>query len=374
MIRTTALTAISLFAGPMTTCHAQTALDLAQGGIEAFTSKSAGSQKKLLTKMRAAADEAEGAHFDSMRALLADVRAAKRVHQKSKLGKTKKARKRAPDAIATWQLPTLVTYRYGLTCIEPVLQSGGRTAQQRAQRRAPAELLLLGMLPDADLIMADLQARMDHARSADGFMRFLELWRNGDESFYEALDRTAGTEDSVFFYDVMLGDYVNEFGKGKTEAAKQLAKSLDAAHDALHESFLSYRQYRAFREAVALSMVLPPDVPLPKQLQRYESKAQGLYSLRQQVMMVLAVNGYDPRTVAKLIAESAPPLPDPLWSAGYDPYPAWSAVFQRAMPEMIAASGDTTKFLESVEQRLIAGAERLRLEVRAVLGLSSSSG
>ena len=115
-------------------------------------------------------------------------------------------------------------------------------------------------------------------------------------------------------------------------------------------------------------------MPLPEQLKRYESKAQGLYSLRQQVMMVLAVHNYDPRIVAKLIAESAPPLPDPLWSAGYDPYPAWSAVFERAMPEMIAASGDTTKFLESVEQRLLASAEQLRLKVRAALGLSSSSG
>ena len=63
MIRTTALTAISLFAGPITKCLAQTPLDLAQVGIEAFTSKSAGGQKKLLTLMRAAADEAEGAHF-----------------------------------------------------------------------------------------------------------------------------------------------------------------------------------------------------------------------------------------------------------------------------------------------------------------------
>ena len=374
MIRTTALTSLMLFAGTTTVCCAQTALDLARAAAEEFSSKSASKQKKLLQQLRAAAEDAQAPYFDALRASLEDVRASERLHSKSKLGKTKKARRRAPDADASWRLPASVTYRYGVARIEPVVRSGGRSQRQAAQRRATAELLLLGMLPDTDLVVADLQSRMDSDRSADAFMRFLELWRNGDESFYEALDRTAGTEDSVFFYDAMLGDYVSEFGKGKTEAAKQIAKSLDAAHDALHESFLAYRQYRAFREALALSMVLPPDVPLPAHLARYERKEQGLYSLRQQVTMMLAVHDYDPRPVAQLVSESAPPLPAPLWSGSYDPYPAWNALFQRAIPDMVEASGETTKFLEEAEQQRITRAEELRILARGVLGASGSRG
>ena len=255
-----------------------------------------------------------------------------------------------------------------------MIRSGGRSERQSAQRRATAELLLLGMLPETDLIVADLESRMDSERSADPFMRFLELWRNGDESFYEALDRTAGTKDSVFFYDAMLGDYVSEFGKGKSEASKQIARSLDAAHDALHESFLAYRQYRAFREALALSMVLPPDVPLPAHLARYERTAPGLYSLRQQATMMLALYDNDPRQVAQLVSGSAAPLPTPLWSGSYDPYPAWNALFQQAIPDMVEASGETTKFLEEAERQRVARAEQLRLLARGVLGAAGSRG
>ena len=46
--------------------------------------------------------------------------------------------------------------------------------------------------------------------------KLLETWRNGSESFYHALDRTAGTEESVFFYDAMLGDFI----KKKIESEK----------------------------------------------------------------------------------------------------------------------------------------------------------
>lgn len=374
MIRFPAATAISLLVGPLSLCSAQTALDVAQRGVNAFVSESAAKQKKRLKAARAAAGEVQGPLFASLRLAVADVVDGKRVSSKSKLGKTKKAKRTAPPADGAWRFPAAATYRYGFARIEPTLHTGGRNEKQQKLRRAPVELMLLGTLPDADVVAADLQARMDHDRSADDFMRFLELWRNGDESFYEALDRTAGTQDSVFFYDAMLGDYVSEFGRGKTEAAKQIKKSLDAAHDALHDSFLRYRQYRAFREAVALSLVLPPDVPLPPRLRRYEEKGQGQYSLRQQVAMVLAVQGWDPRRVAARIKETAPPLPSPLWSASYDPYPGWEQVFQGAMAEMISASGDTTKFLEAAEEQWLRQANALRLATRAALELPSSNG
>lgn len=355
----------------MAICTAQEPLEQARSGVEAFFRESASTQKKLVKTLRLAADDLEGDRFAAQRELLSEVRKAKRANKKSKLGKTKESKQPAPEAGSTWQLPAVVTYRYGLARIEPVLRSGGRKEQQRQQLRTPVELSLLGMLPDADLVVADVQVRMDSDHSADEFMRFLELWRNGDESFYQALDRTAGTEDSVFFYDVMLGDYVGSFGKGKSDAAKHLRSSLDAAHDALHRSFLSYRQYRAFREAIALSMVMPPDVPLPRRLQRYETAAGGLYSLRDQVMMVLAINDYDPRIVADLVGKHAAPLPDPLWSATYSPYEGWAEVFQAEMPKIIAASGDTTKFLATVKEQWIEHAAQVRRRVREVLGLPS---
>jgi len=368
------LAGIGLFAGLLPVCRAQQPLPAAEAGVAAFLEQSASAQRKRLKQMHAAADQFEHAHFEALRQTARDVRREKRANKKSKLGKTKESKKPAPKAPATWQLPALVTYRYGLASIEPVLRSGGRRELQREQVRAPVELFLLGMLPDADLCVAELQARMDSDRSADAFMKFLEVWRNGDESFYEALDRTAGTKDSVFFYDVMLGDYVASFGKGKGESARRIASGLQAAHDALHESFLHYRQYRAFREAVALSLVMPPDVPLPKRLRRYETAAEGLYSLRDQVQMVLAVNEHDPRRVAELVRETAPPLPDPLWSAGYNPYEGWGKVFQKAMPAMIQRSGDTTKFLKTVQAEWVERAQGVRVRAREVLGLAGEGG
>lgn len=372
MIRFPSLALIGLVAAPMATLRAQSATEFASLALERYAAKSDSTQKKLLKQLRAEAEQVSSPLLDALRAVLVDIRTAKRANSKSKLEKTKKAKSAAPAAVQSWRFPAVATYRYGLARIEPVLQSGGRSERQRKQRRAPVELLLLGMLPDADLAAAYLEARMDTDRSADDFMLFLELWRNGDESFYEALDRTAGTQDSVFFYDAMLGDYVSAFGRGKTDAAKQIKKSLDAAHDALHESFLRYRQYRAFREALALSMVLPPDVPLPAHLRRYEEKGQGQYSLRQQATMVLAVHDYDPRKVAALVAETAPPLPKPLWSAPYDPYEAWRTVFERAMPAMLAVQEDTTAFLRSVEAAWLAQADALRQTSQAMIGVPGS--
>jgi hypothetical protein len=124
--------------------------------------------------------------------------------------------------------------------------------------------------------------------AAVGEAAFLQSWRNGDESFYEGLDRTAGTKDSVFFFDAMLGDFRGLFAGGASDGGATLPGGPQQAHDALHDAFLAYRQYRGFREAVAHALVLPPDVPLPARLHRYEERVAGGYSLRQQVVMVQA--------------------------------------------------------------------------------------
>ena len=205
----------------------------------------------------------------------------------------------------------------------------------------------------------------------DNQVGFLHAWRNGPESFYEALDRTSGTKDSVFFYDAMLGDFRTAFVSSATDAGP--LRTLQGAHDALHEAFLAYRQYRGFREAVAWSLVLPPDRPLPKRLARYEAKVAGGYSLRQQILMVLAVKGADPRQVTAAIAANAAPLPSPLWSAGYDPYATWSATFQRLLPAMIDAAGSSDAFLAKVETERAELAARIVAAAKKALGAEKAT-
>lgn len=201
---------------------------------------------------------------------------------------------------------------------------------------------LLGIVPDADRALASLLRRLDTDTTADAFAVFLHSWRNGDESFYEALDRTAGTEQSLFFFDVMIDDFSGQFVTGTSPLRRG---GRQAAHDALHEAFLAYRQYRGFREAVAWSLVLPPDRPLPARLVRYEAKVAGAYSLREQIVMVASVFDHDLDKMLARITATATPLPTPLWQGTYDPYPAWQAAFAELLPVMIERAGSSDAFL-----------------------------
>ena len=337
-----------------------------------FAKKSAAEQKRLCGAVRDTVAAVSGDAFDAVRTLVtaAEARrlAASKTHQSHK---TKKPSKRAPAADGSdWELPATMAYVYGRRSTEPRFPASAQR-QQLAERRIGVELPLLGMLPGTDLALSELEHELDSDRSADEFAAFLEMWRNGDESFYEALDRTSGTKDSVFFYDVMLGDFVGAFVKGRDDAAKDVKKGLNASHDALHEAFLCYRQYRAFREALALSLLLPPDVPLPQRLSRYEAKQGGSYSLREQVTMMLALHGYDPMAVVKLVVASAEPMPEPLWSKPHDPYPAWGKLFADAMPAMLAAASSTDAYLQQAIAKRLADANKLK-QCAAAAGLGST--
>lgn len=279
----------------------------------------------------------------------------------------------AADEAADDAMPQAVAYVFGVGGIDAVGASAAKPGKAGepadhglVERAADVHQTLLGLPPGADRALAALLRQLDQDSGADRFAAFLHSWRNGKESFYEALDRTAGTKDSVFFYDAMLGDFRTTFG-GKVADGGELPKSLQGAHDALHGAFLAYRQYRGFREAVGYSLVLPPDVPLPGRLQRYEAKVAGGYSLRQQVRMVLACHDGDPRRVAAEIARAAPPLPQPIWSAGYDPYPAWTATFQGLVPKMVDAAGSTDGFLAKAEAEHAALAAAIRAGAQRAL-------
>tara|TARA_R110002096_G_scaffold57494_15_gene145709 strand:- start:670 stop:1779 length:1110 start_codon:yes stop_codon:yes gene_type:complete len=334
-------------------------------GADQFAKKSAAVQKRLVKELLETVAAVGGDSFDAIRAIVAAGHARK--DGQVKAGKTKKPKKRAPKSdTGSWQMPATVAYIYGRRTIQE--SSGSASKKQALARRVAIELTLLGMMPQADRALAELERALDNDRGADQFAAFLEMWRNGDESFYEALDRTAGTADSVFFYDVMLGDFVAAFGKGKDQASRAVNKGLNESHDALHDAFLSYRQYRAFREALALSLVLPPDVPLPKRLQRYEDKASGTYSLREQVVMMLALADYQPMAVVEQVCETAPPLSAPLWAKQHDPYAAWAKLFQDAIPEMLKSATSTDEFLERVNAKRMSDARKLR-KVGAMVGV-----
>ncbi|MEZ5966206.1 MAG: hypothetical protein R3F56_20385 [Planctomycetota bacterium] len=305
--------------------------------------------------------------FDSLRSRQRDA-AANREPRADRLAvRAAKKTRGVPDAAA---LPTTARYVFGVGVVEPIpsLSKASKDALALAANRAAVESALAGILPGSDHALADLLRRLDTDTSADRFAAFLEAWRNGDESFYQALDRTAGTAESVFFYDAMLSDFVNQFvPKHGGEATSKVRGDLQTAHDALHDAFLAYRQYRAFREAVALSLVLPPDRPLPARLRRYEEPVAGAYSLREQVQMVLAVEEFDVAKVSDAIGRSAPALPQPLWSASYDPFPAWTAIFDAHMPRMIEAAGNTDAHLARTRARMQEWAQQVAEIAHAAL-------
>ncbi|MFN0204841.1 MAG: hypothetical protein ACKVS6_00840 [Planctomycetota bacterium] len=213
--------------------------------------------------------------------------------------------------------PMIKEYIFGARIIRPVDSVKGKEAPKRADE---LNALLNGMAPDLDLALAQILSELDHDKSADEFALFLESWRNGDESFYRALDRTAGTPGEVFYYDAMLGEFNAKFLKGEDFVKFPKAKkNLAEAHDALHSGFLTYRQYRALREAMALTCVLPPDAALPKNLARYEEKPEGAYSIRDEMQMLLVAYKFDISKAAADFAAWSPPLPTSLWGAQYDP-------------------------------------------------------
>lgn len=273
-------------------------------------------------------------------------------HERTKPHGSHRAKRTIEFPLDPVVLPSRVDYLFGVGTIVPhagkAPAPGHPDATDTGQAADPTLLhqALLGITPDADKALALLLQRLDSDAGGDGFAAFLQSWRNGDESFYEALDRTAGTKDSVFFFDVMIDDFRGQFGGGHGET--RLRGGLQQAHDALHAAFLAYRQYRGFREAVAWSLVLPPDAPLPPRLQRYEAKASG-YSLRQQVVMVGAALEHDFDRIVAAVVKSAPPLPQPVWSGAYDPYPSWNATFRELQQRMIERAGSTDAFLAQAE-------------------------
>ena len=254
-------------------------------------------------------------------------------------------------------LPGQLSYQFGSR--QPLLRSekNGRLKSILKKGQVPTEedlapdslleWLSHGCLPETELLLLAIQARLDVQAGGDRLALFLESWRNrgphGDESFYEALDRTAGTPDEVFFFDAMLGDFVGRFAG---QAGKRW--NLKLQHDRLQQAFLSYRQYRGLIEAVSYAVVLPPDIDLPARLSRYdyESVGAGLLSLRHQVDLL--VESLDGDVIGALDRVQdflkQQPLPEDLWDA-YDPLPELSALIRADLVRLVDRKVLTTEEL-----------------------------
>lgn len=235
-----------------------------------------------------------------------------------------------PAEPRVFPLPAHVRYRFGFRDVVGVDEDDRALAAALKAKKplsvddlpgaAIAEALAHGCIPELELLVASIERELDVDHGADEYALFLESWRNGgphgDESFYEALDRSAGTQEAPFFYDAMLADFVMKFAA--TEGKRW---DLQTRHDKNQNTFLAYRQYRGFIEASAYALVLPSDAKLPARLARYdyESAGQYLLSLRHQIDVLMELNGGD---VGKVLDELrafivARPLPERLWT-GYE--------------------------------------------------------
>jgi hypothetical protein len=198
---------------------------------------------------------------------------------------------------------------------------------------------------------------------ADKLALFLESWRNGQESFYRALDRSAGTKEAVFYFDAMLGEFQARFAPKGTPGGEEL-KSLKQLHDALHDAFLVYRQYRAMREAAACSAVLPSRSGCRGASQRYDTSKEG-YALRDDLLILAELDGHDPLPGLRMIHETMTALPAPLWSTQgkYEALQPFQRSFDLRLKKSIADHQEAG-FLSSEVLRGAAAGERLEVANR----------
>jgi len=295
-----------------------------------------------------------------------------------------RARKKATKTVSRARerahpLPQQIEYRFGARTFV-VLDTNNRALKSIQSGKGLATVsdlsdksvllpLQAGCLPETELALATIQDRLDVHHQADKFFLFLESWRNPgpvgssvDESFYEALDRTAGTDDAVFFYDVMLADFVTSFAP---QGGKKW--SLQERHDALLKAFLTVRQYRGFIEAASYALVLPADVPLPARLSRYDygTVLQDQFSFRHQLNVLTEMNGGDIALVVDLLQQHLREhaLPDPLWST-YNPVQPFGTLFTERLTRFVYAGivpgADGQVLFKRHQDRTSALARRIR--------------
>jgi hypothetical protein len=139
-----------------------------------------------------------------------------------------------------------------------------------------------------------------------------------------------------------------------TRIVVRIRSSTDTAHDALHHAFLAYRQYRALREAWVLSLLLPPEVPLPAPLHRYEEREGSLYSVRDLAHLVLHHFDGDVEAALDFLVDATPPMPADAWRSPYDPFTALFEAWNEFVPDLVAKHGSTDDALAEHRQKAAA--------------------
>ncbi len=320
--------------------------------------------------------------LESLRAIAASVSGKGDPPERQTLKKVKSAK--SPAEEPGFPLPTDLRYRFGDRVLAPVdadarearrvisaLRAGKGLSTTDLSPGARLTALLHGAVPELEIAIAQIERELDIDDSRDEFQRFLESWRNGgphgDESFYEALDRTAGSKEAVFFYDAMLADFVSRFGG---EEAKRW--SLGAQHAHNQDSFLTLRQYRGMIEATALALTLPPDVAMPERLSRYDYGfvVSGKLSYRDELDLRLEDAGGDARKVVQFVKDflSAHKMPTTLWEA-YDPLADFHLARETKVSALVmrknVAADELAKQLQTARNELaakIATATRAAIE------------
>lgn len=322
--------------------------------------------------------DTENPSLKSLRKVAAALAYPEEADQKKKFrGRTTKEAK-GPSGERTFPLPQQLMYRFGFRELLALDAKNKALAAAIKHKKAPTleeidakaqmEALLYGALPETELAITEIQRRLDIDDSADRFAQFLETWRNwgpyGDESFYEALDRTAGTPEEVFFYDAMLADFVGNF-------APEIGKrwTLQTQHDKNQQAFLAYRQYRGFIEAVSYALVLPPEVPFPSRLKRYDYDAVTgeQFALRHQLDLALEFEKGDVEAALTKLGEflGKHPLPSPIWDP-YDPVGAFGAEVKEHLTGAIGSMTSYQYWKQSRDRRA-AIAESVRNAAKSTI-------
>lgn len=261
--------------------------------------------------------------------------------------------------------PPTVGYRFGAGTVEVrELADGPPARRHAAAQEATLAALLDGHPVDWDRALAGLLRALDADRRVDEFAALLEGWRNGAESFYEALERTGGTGQGVFHYDAMFDEWLQRCVGRRHPDRQRLVRSQDDACRAFQSSFRNYRRYRGLREALALTLVLPADAPFPENLRAFD-QSNGGYSMRQSMALLLAAHGGDPAATVSAFLAAAPALPETLWAADHPAYEAFQQLFQDHLPRMLERASHTDELLarwqrerNALRTRLAEGAMR----------------
>ncbi|MCB9871012.1 MAG: hypothetical protein H6837_14240 [Planctomycetes bacterium] len=221
--------------------------------------------------------------------------------------------------------PTTCEYQWAFGHIEKRDPTPPGTRLSASKRRTAARMARLdgmchGFPADLDRALAAMLRQLDDDRSADPHAVLLESWHNGVESFYEALDRTAGTPEKLFYFDAMLADWAKRCIDKRHPERRALIASSKATQQAFYQMARTYRSYRSLREMIALTLVLPPDQDLPEPLRgRYQDNAGEAYSTRTNVTLLLAAHGGDIEAVLRALGGKLGKMPADTWHKGDDP-------------------------------------------------------